>query len=117
MKKKTENHVCSGIAFINRIDLVLKEQQRTRKSLCESLGILQGTMATWKTKDIMPPIDTIVQIAKALDVSTDWLLTGKDFCYTDKKKDLNEEKINRNINITRLESIRDNVNLLLSQYD
>lgn len=117
MKKKTENHVCSGIAFTNRIDLVLKEQHKTRKSLCEILDIPCSTCATWKSRDIMPSVDTIVRIAKALDVSTDWLLTGKDFCYTDKKKDFNEEKINRNINITRLESIRDNVNLLLSQYD
>ncbi len=77
--KKNSNSV-SGISFLNKIDEVLAEQQRTRKSLCEALGILQGTMATWKTKDIMPPIDTIKRIAVALGVSVDWLITdSKDF--------------------------------------
>lgn len=46
--------IVSGIAFLNRIDEILEEQNRTRKSFCESLQILPGTMATWKTKDIMP---------------------------------------------------------------
>ena len=77
--KKNSNSV-SGISFLNKIDEVLAEQQRTRKSLCEALGILQGTMATWKTKDIMPPIDTIKRIAVALGVSVDWLITdSKEF--------------------------------------
>ena len=77
---KNNNNIVSGISFLNKIDEVLSEQQRTRKSLCESLGILQGTMATWKTKDIMPPIDTIKRIADALGVSVDWLITdSKEF--------------------------------------
>ena len=77
--KKNSNSV-SGISFLNKIDEVLAEQQRTRKSLCEALGILQGTMATWKTKDIMPPIDTIKRIADNLGVSVDWLITdSKEF--------------------------------------
>ena len=77
--KKNSNSV-SGISFLNKIDEVLAEQQRTRKSLCEALGILQGTMATWKTKDILPPIDTIKRIADNLGVSVDWLITdSKEF--------------------------------------
>lgn len=72
---KFENNV-SGVAFLNRIDEILEEQSRTRKSFCESLGILQGTMATWKTKDIMPPINTINLIAKNLEVSLDWICVG-----------------------------------------
>ena len=77
---KKNNNIVSGISFLNKIDEVLSEQQRTRKSLCESLGILQGTMATWKTKDIMPPIDTIKKISTELGVSVDWLITdSKEF--------------------------------------
>ena len=37
-------------------------------------------MGNWKTNNSMPPADTIVQIANALEVSTDWLINGnKDF--------------------------------------
>lgn len=79
-----ENYT-SGVVFLNKIDTILKEQNRTRKNFCESLGILQGTMATWKTKNIMPPIHTILLISKELEVSLDWLCNNKnDFeetCY------------------------------------
>lgn len=113
MKK---NRICSGIEFINRIDLILNEQGRTRKSLAEGLDILPATMASWKTKDIFPPVDTIVRIADALNVSIDWLVTGKEFHYVNNQIDFNEEQ---KITINRLESIRDyvnlNVDLLLSQ--
>ncbi len=73
--KESENSI-SGVNFLNKIDAVLKDQNRTRKSLCEKLSILQGTMATWKTKNIMPPVDTIQKISKELMVSVDWLISG-----------------------------------------
>ena len=66
----------SGIDLINRIDTVLKEKSLTRKELCENLGILQGTMATWKTKNIFPPVQTLSKIADELEVSLDWLIAG-----------------------------------------
>ena len=69
-------NIISGIAFLNRIDEILREQNQTRKSFCDSLDILPGTMATWKTKDIMPPINTINLIADELNVSIDWLCNG-----------------------------------------
>ena len=72
---ESENSI-SGVDFLNKIDAVLKDQNRTRKSLCEKLSILQGTMATWKTKNIMPPVDTIQRIANELMVSVDWLVSG-----------------------------------------
>ena len=71
-----KNIEISGIKLINRIDDTLKDQNKTRKYLCEKLNILQGTMATWKTKDIMPPVDTIQRIANELEVSTQWLIDG-----------------------------------------
>ena len=71
-----EKYMCSGIEFINRIDLVLNEQGRTRKSLAENLDILPATMASWKSKDIFPPVDTLSKIADELEVSLDWLIAG-----------------------------------------
>ncbi len=101
---------------MNRIDLLLKQQGRTRKSLCALTDIPNSTIGTWKSKNIMPPIDTIVRIADALNVSIDWLVTGKEFHYVNNQIDFNEEQ---KITINRLESIRDyvnlNVDLLLSQ--
>lgn len=68
--------MCGGIEFVNKIDSVLKDSNKTRKELAEKLNIIPATMATWKTKDIMPPIDTIQRIADELMVSIDWLVNG-----------------------------------------
>lgn len=84
----------SGIDFLERIDMILKENKKTRKSLCEKLSILQGTMATWKTKNIMPPVDTIYKIAKELNVSIDFLLTGREF---EIKSNKTKETVKNNI--------------------
>lgn len=66
----------SGIEFVNKIDSVLKDSNKTRKELAEKLNIIPATMATWKTKDIMPPVDTILKIANELQVSCEWLIKG-----------------------------------------
>lgn len=71
-----EEFQLSGVDLINRIDTVLKENASTRKELCEKLGILQGTMATWKTKNIFPSVQTLSYIADELEVSLDWLIAG-----------------------------------------
>ena len=113
MKK---NRICSGIELIKRIDEILSEKGISRKEFAKELNIQPNTMGNWKTNNSMPPADTIVRIADALNVSIDWLLTGKEFHYVNNQIDFNEEQ---KFIINRLESIRDNVNLdvdlLLSQ--
>ena len=69
----------SGIELVNRIDKVLKKEGRTRQSLCDELNIFPGTMATWKCKNIFPPVTTLCLIAEKLNVSLNWLITGNDF--------------------------------------
>lgn len=76
MSTKLIKSMCSGIEFVNKIDSVLKDSNKTRKELAEKLNIIPATMATWKTKDIMPPVDTIQRIADELMVSIDWLVNG-----------------------------------------
>jgi len=72
--------MASGIELINRIDEILSEKGKSRKEFAKELNIQPNTMGNWKTNNSMPPADTIVQIANALEVSTDWLINGnKDF--------------------------------------
>ena len=79
MKKgKVSDNSISGIALVLRIDAFCKIRGITRKSFCETLGILQGTMATWKTKNIFPPVETLVLLSERMNVSLDWLITGKE---------------------------------------
>ena len=69
----------SGIELVNRIDKVLKNRNQTRKDFAEKLDINASTIATWKTKDIMPPVQTLYKIAAELNVSLNWLILGDDF--------------------------------------
>ena len=66
--------MASGIELINRIDEILSEKGKSRKDFAKEINIQPNTMGNWKTNNSMPPADTIILIANALDVSTDWLL-------------------------------------------
>ena len=53
---------------INRIKIVLVEEKKTNKWLAEQLGKDQGTVSKWCTKTIQPNLETLIQIAKVLNV-------------------------------------------------
>ena len=69
----------SGIELVNRIDKVLKNRNQTRKDFAEKLDINASTIATWKTKDIMPPVQLLYKICVELNVSLNWLILGDEF--------------------------------------
>ena len=53
---------------INRIKVVLVEHKRTNKWLAEQLGINPTTVSKWCTNTTQPNIETLLQIAKVLNV-------------------------------------------------
>ncbi len=53
---------------INRLKVVLVEKGKTGKWLAESLGRNEATISRWCTNDVQPPLETLIQIAKLLDV-------------------------------------------------
>ena len=53
---------------INRIRVVLAEQDRTNKWLSEKVNKNRTTVSRWCTNDMQPSLETLVDIAKALDV-------------------------------------------------
>lgn len=59
---------------INRIKIVLVEHKRTNKWLAEQLGINPTTVSKWCTNTTQPNIETLLLIAKALDVEVQELL-------------------------------------------
>lgn len=74
-----ENIEISGIKLINRIDEILSEKGKSRKEFAEQLDLNASTIATWKTKNIIPPVQTLYKIAAELNVSLNWLILGDDF--------------------------------------
>ena len=59
---------------INRLKLVLVEKKRTNKWLAEQLGKDPGTVSKWCTNTMQPNLETLVEIAKVLEVDTKDLL-------------------------------------------
>ena len=56
------------MANLNRIKVVLVEQQKTGKWLAEQLGCAPTTVSKWCTNACQPTMETYIKIAKLLDV-------------------------------------------------
>ena len=59
---------------INRLKVVLAEKKRTNKWLAQQLGKDPGTISKWCTNTMQPNSETLVEIAKCLDVDVKDLL-------------------------------------------
>ncbi len=59
---------------INRLKVILAEKKRTNKWLAEQLGKDPGTVSKWCTNTMQPNLETLVKIAKVLEVDTKDLL-------------------------------------------
>ena len=65
--------------FGERIKTLLKETGKTQKSLAQALNVQPSTLCEWLNDHNEPPMQSIVDIAKFFDVSTDYLLGLKDY--------------------------------------
>lgn len=61
---------------INRIKVVLVEKKRTNKWLAKELGKDPGTVSKWCTNTSQPGLETLLQIAKVLEVDVKELLNS-----------------------------------------
>jgi len=59
---------------INRLKVVLAEKKRTNKWLAKQLGKDPATVSKWCTNTTQPSLETLVKIAKALDVQVQDML-------------------------------------------
>ncbi len=59
---------------INRIKVVLAEKKRTNKWLAEQLKMNETTVSRWCTNNTQPTVETLVDIAKILDIDVKELL-------------------------------------------
>lgn len=61
---------------INRLKVVLVEQKRTGKWLAETLGKNEATISRWCTNETQPALDTLLEIAKVLNIDIKELLVS-----------------------------------------
>ena len=62
------------IKDINRLKVVLAEQKRTNKWLAEQLGKDPASVSKWCTNVSQPSLETLVEVAKSLNVDIRELL-------------------------------------------
>jgi len=65
---------------INRLKVVLAEQKRTNKWLAEELGKDPASVSKWCTNASQPSLETLVEIARSLNVDV------KDLLWSTKEK-------------------------------
>ena len=63
--------------FIDRLELILNQKQLSKTELADSLNIRRPTLSDWKKNGAVPAADIVFKIAEYLDVSAEWLVTGK----------------------------------------
>ncbi len=63
---------------INRIKVVLVEKKKTNKWLADQIGKDQATVSKWCTNTTQPTLETLVEIAKILEVDIRELLVPTD---------------------------------------
>ena len=61
-----------------RVKQEQKVQGKLQKDLCEALKVKKSTLSEWLNGNNEPPMQTIVDIARFLNVSTDYLLGLED---------------------------------------
>ena len=66
------------MTITERIFFLIKERGLSQNAFGKAAGIAPSTISDWKRKGHNPSADKIMDICKALDVTPEQLLTGKD---------------------------------------
>lgn len=61
---------------LNRIKIVLLENNRTSKDLASHLGKTESTVSRWCTNEVQPTVETLYEISKYLKVDIRELLVS-----------------------------------------
>ena len=73
-------------SFNERLERLLKKNNLQKKDIAEKCGISQNGISTWKVTGTIPRADIAVKIAKCLNVTTEYLVTGELSELDDKQK-------------------------------
>lgn len=71
------NNIATPTGRINRLKVVLVEQNRTGKWLAEQLGKNEATISRWCSNSAQPSLEMLIKIATILNVDPRELITGK----------------------------------------
>lgn len=70
----------ANMIFWNNVNSLIKAQKLTQDCICSETGISLNTLRGWISKDVLPRADEAVRIAKALNTTVEYLVTGRQSC-------------------------------------
>ena len=103
----------NGVELVEIIDNYLETKGISRRQFCSQIEIPPSTIATWKSKNILPTTELICKVAEFLNVSIDWLVNGED-----PKTEISIAAISRHTIMDRIETIlRQNTNSFQTPFE
>ena len=95
-------------AFLERVKEIQACQKINQIDLAEKSGISLNTIRGWFSKDLKPDVFSAVKIAKALNTTVEYLVTGE---LDDKGEDFNIYKEKYNFLLEQVQSFINKVKL------
>lgn len=74
--------------FVKRIDAKLLEKNLKRAALCTDLKLSSTSITDWARRGTVPAGDICIKIADYLNVSVEWLVTGREGEVSNEEKKL-----------------------------
>ena len=65
-------------AFAERISKLRVEKGLSQRQLAQQLGVKRSVVSYYESGDRLPSLDVLVEMSRVFNVSTDYLLKGKD---------------------------------------
>jgi SOS-response transcriptional repressor LexA len=84
--------------FSERLETLIKAKNTSQKAIAEYLCIRRPSISDWKNLETIPGADIAIKLAKYLNVSVEYLITGKDESgFTPEQRDLlrNYDKLDK----------------------
>ena len=80
-------------AFADRITKLRIDKGLSQHSLAQQLGVKRSVVSYYESGDRLPSLDVLIEMSRVFNVSTDYLLKGKDASRIISVSDLDEKEI------------------------
>ena len=78
----------NGLQIVERITQICRTKKLVRKQISEALGLPDNCFSNWSARGTIPAGDICLKIADFLNVSVEWLITGKERGISDEERKL-----------------------------
>ena len=82
-----------------RLIKIRREKKLSQQALADLIGVSRSALAQWETDMSRPSLDNLRKIAEILDISFEWLATGRGNQYiTVSNDEISDDELDNEIN-------------------